>query len=91
MFRSEIYILDDIMSALDANVGAFITEETIIKQLKSKTVVLVTHGLQYLKYADYIYVIDKGAILTEGSFEEIRESELYTKFLELEEVKPTNN
>ena len=74
------------MSALDANVGAFITEETIIKQLKSKTVVLVTHGLQYLKYADYIYLIDQGVVTKEGSFKDIRESELYTKFLELEEV-----
>ena len=79
------------MSALDANVGAFITEETIIKQLKSKTVVLVTHGLQYLKYADYIYIVDQGAILKEGSFEVIKQSELYTKFLELEEVNPKIN
>ena len=74
------------MSALDVNIGAFITEETIIKQLRSKTVVLVTHGLQYLKHADYIYVVDQGQIINEGSFEVVRQSELYTKFIELEEV-----
>ena len=79
------------MSALDANVGAFITEETIIKQLRSKTVVLVTHGLQYLKYADYIYIVDEGEIVKEGSFEVIRESELYNKFMELEEVNLLTN
>ena len=87
MFSSEIYIFDDVMSALDANVGAFITQETIIKQLRKKTVVLVTHGLQYVRYADYIYLVDQGEIYSEGTFEEIRNSELYTKFLELENVK----
>ena len=75
------------MSALDANIGAFITEETIIKQLRTKTVVLVTHGLQYLKSADYIYVVDGGQIVEEGSFEKIKDTELYKKFMELEDVR----
>lgn len=59
------------MSALDANVGAFITEETIMKKLADKTVVMITHGLQYLKHSDYIYVLDEGEMLLEGSFEEV--------------------
>ena len=74
------------MSALDANVGAFIMEETIIKELRAKTVVLVTHGLQYLKSANYIYVVDGGEIVEEGSFEKIKSTELYQKFRELEQV-----
>jgi ATP-binding cassette subfamily C (CFTR/MRP) protein 1 len=81
----DIYIFDDIMSALDAKVGAFITEETIMKQLKGKTVILVTHGLQYLKYSDYIYVMEKGEVALEGGFEEVSGTELYLKFLELDE------
>ena len=66
------------MSALDANIGAFITRETIIEQLKSKTVVLVTNGLQYLQYADYIYLVDQGEIQSKGTFEDIRNTELYS-------------
>jgi ABC-type transport system involved in cytochrome bd biosynthesis fused ATPase/permease subunit len=75
------------MSALDAKVGAFITEETILKKLKDKTIIMVTHGLQYLKYSDYIYVMDEGEMLLEGSFDDVQSSELYQKFLELDEVR----
>ena len=74
------------MSALDGKIGAFISEETILKQLKDKTVILVTHGLQYLKHADYVYVMDQGSIQREGSFEEVQETELYQKFKEIEKV-----
>lgn len=62
-------------------------EETILGQLKGKSVVMVTHGLQYLKYTDYIYVMDEGKIKLEGDFSKIKETELYTKFLELDEVR----
>jgi ABC-type bacteriocin/lantibiotic exporter with double-glycine peptidase domain len=75
------------MSALDAKVGSFITEETILKQLKGKTIILVTHGLQYLKYSQYIYVMDEGKIPLQGTFDEVQNTELYLKFLELDEVK----
>lgn len=61
-------------------------EETILKQLKGKTVILATHGLQYLKYSDYIYVLDEGEIKVEGDFDAVKSSELYEKFLELDEV-----
>ena len=74
------------MSAVDGKIGAFISEETILKQLKDKTVILVTHGLQYLKHADYIYVMEDGAIQQEGSFDEVKDTELYHKFQELEKV-----
>ena len=79
------------MSALDGKIGAFISEETILKQLKDKTVILVTHGLQYLKHADYIYVMDEGAVKQEGTFEEVKNTELYHKFQELEMVILANN
>jgi ABC-type transport system involved in cytochrome bd biosynthesis fused ATPase/permease subunit len=82
----DTYIFDDVMSALDAKVGAFITEETILKQLKNKTVILITHGLQYLRHSDYIYVMDEGKFILQGKFEDVQKSELYLKFLELDEV-----
>ena len=67
----ETYIFDDVMSALDAKVGSFIMEETILRQLKGKTVLLVTHGLQYLKYSDYIYVMDEGKMILQGKFQDV--------------------
>ena len=81
--RPDVYIFDDILSALDGTIGAFITEETILGQLKDKTVIMVTHGLQYLRYSDYIYVMDEGKIIQEGSFKDVEGSELYQKFLQL--------
>ena len=77
------------MAALDGKIGAFITEETIMKQLKGKTVILVTHSLQYLKYSDFIYVMEQGEIAEKGDFEKIRNTELYQKFMKLGEVKLT--
>lgn len=85
--RPDIYVLDDVLSALDSKVGSYIMEETILGVLKGKTIILVTHGLQYLKYSDKIYVMDKGKIMIDGQFDDIQESELYLKFLELDEVR----
>lgn len=45
--------------------------------------------MQYLKFADYIYVMDEGRIVDEGEFEDIKDrgiGGLYEKFLELDEV-----
>ena len=85
-FSADIYIFDDLLSALDGKVGTFITEETILRELKDKTVILVTHGLQYLKYCDYIYVMDDGKFVTQGKFQEVRQTELYNKFMDLDQV-----
>jgi len=40
-----------------------------------------------LQFSDYIYVLEKGAVEMEGTFDEIKGSELHVKFQELEEVK----
>lgn len=51
---------------------------------KDKTRVLVTHALQYMKYMDYIYFMENGEILHEGTYEEIQRSDkfkqIYKKF-----------
>ena len=52
---------------------------------------LVTHGLQYLKHSDYIYVMDEGKMMLQGRFEDVQGSELYKKFEELDEVGSGGN
>ena len=54
--HSDLVILDDPLSALDAHVGAKLFEKGIQKFLggADRTVVLITHHLQYLKDADLV-------------------------------------
>ena len=66
---AEILIFDDILSAVDAHVGAFVFKETIKKYLKKKTILLITHSLYYLKHTDRILLFDNGYIIKKGTFE----------------------
>uniref|UniRef100_A0A669CMY6 Cystic fibrosis transmembrane conductance regulator n=1 Tax=Oreochromis niloticus TaxID=8128 RepID=A0A669CMY6_ORENI len=54
---ADIYILDDPLSAVDAEVGRHLFEQCICGLLKNKLRILVTHQLQYLKAADQIVVL----------------------------------
>lgn len=68
---SDILLLDDILSAVDIHVGVLIVKQCLMRYRKDKTRVLVTHALQYMKYMDYIYFMENGEILHEGTYEEI--------------------
>uniref|UniRef100_A0A671RXV6 Multidrug resistance-associated protein 4 n=1 Tax=Sinocyclocheilus anshuiensis TaxID=1608454 RepID=A0A671RXV6_9TELE len=52
-----IYLLDDPLSAVDAEVGRHLFEQCICGILKDKPRILVTHQLQYLKAANQILVL----------------------------------
>uniref|UniRef100_A0A3Q2TB68 Cystic fibrosis transmembrane conductance regulator n=1 Tax=Fundulus heteroclitus TaxID=8078 RepID=A0A3Q2TB68_FUNHE len=54
---ADIYLLDDPLSAVDAEVGRHLFEQCICGLLKTKPRILVTHQLQYLKAADQILVL----------------------------------
>lgn len=41
------------------------------RYLSDKTVVLVTHQIQFIKFVDQIIIMDKGKILAEGCFEDL--------------------
>ncbi|KAG7234392.1 hypothetical protein INR49_004821, partial [Caranx melampygus] len=54
---ADIYLLDDPLSAVDAEVGKHLFEQCICGLLKNKCRVLVTHQLQHLRAADHIVVL----------------------------------
>ncbi|XP_071985544.1 ATP-binding cassette sub-family C member 2-like [Engystomops pustulosus] len=67
---TDIYILDDPLSAVDAHVGKHIFEKVVGPKglLKNKTRVLVTHGVSFLKHAHEIVVLVGGSVTERGSY-----------------------
>ncbi|XP_029781036.1 multidrug resistance-associated protein 9 [Suricata suricatta] len=69
----EIYLLDDPLSAVDAHVGKHVFEECIKKMLSGKTIVLVTHQLQFLESCDEVILLEDGEICEKGTHKELME------------------
>ncbi|XP_022095164.1 multidrug resistance-associated protein 5-like [Acanthaster planci] len=70
----EIYLLDDPLSAVDTHVGKHIFSECIEGALKGKTILFVTHQLQYLKCCDRIILMKDGRIVEDGTHNKLMES-----------------
>ena len=72
---SDIYLLDDPLSAVDSHVGKHIFDHVIGPQglLAKKTRILVTHGLTHLKVMDEIIVITDGKISERGTYQDLLE------------------
>uniref|UniRef100_A0A8C3KTC7 ATP binding cassette subfamily C member 8 n=1 Tax=Chrysolophus pictus TaxID=9089 RepID=A0A8C3KTC7_CHRPC len=70
-------LLDDPFSALDIHLSDHLMQEGILKMLREdkRTVVLVTHKLQYLPHADWIIAMKDGYIQREGTLKDIQKSE----------------
>ncbi|KAK1341987.1 hypothetical protein QTO34_016739 [Cnephaeus nilssonii] len=54
---ADIYLLDDPLSAVDAEVGRHLFQQCICQTLHEKITILVTHQLQYLKAASQILIL----------------------------------
>uniref|UniRef100_A0AAQ4Q2Y6 Multidrug resistance-associated protein 4 n=1 Tax=Gasterosteus aculeatus aculeatus TaxID=481459 RepID=A0AAQ4Q2Y6_GASAC len=83
---ADIYLLDDPLSAVDAEVGRHLFDECICGVLRKKPRILVTHQLQYLKAADQIVVLKQGQMVARGTYSELQGSGLdFTSLLKGEE------
>ncbi|XP_024119607.1 multidrug resistance-associated protein 4 [Oryzias melastigma] len=71
---ADIYLLDDPLSAVDAEVGRHLFEKCICGLLRRKPRVLVTHQLQYLKEADQIVILKEGHMVAKGTYTELLQS-----------------
>ena len=71
--KSDVVLLDDPLSAVDAHVGKALLEKCFTNggPLDGKTRILVTHALHVLPQADYIYVIENGVITEQGTYQVI--------------------
>uniref|UniRef100_A0A8D2NWD7 ATP-binding cassette sub-family C member 9 n=1 Tax=Zosterops lateralis melanops TaxID=1220523 RepID=A0A8D2NWD7_ZOSLA len=79
--NTNIVFLDDPFSALDIHLSDHLMQEGILKFLQEdkRTLVLVTHKLQYLPHADWIIAMKDGMVLREGTLKDIqnKDVELY--------------
>ncbi|WP_457622485.1 ABC transporter ATP-binding protein [Persephonella sp.] len=77
----KIVILDESTSALDTQ-----TEYRLFKALQNylreKTTIIIAHRLSTVQQADYIYVLDRGKIVEEGTHEQLMKEEgLYNEYM----------
>lgn len=80
--RSDIILLDDVLSAVDAKVGKRIVDECILGVLRKKTVVLATHQLSLIESADKIVFLNGDGTIDVGTSESLRRSnEAFQKLL----------
>ncbi|GFO41988.1 multidrug resistance-associated protein 4 [Plakobranchus ocellatus] len=87
-FDGDVILLDDPLSAVDANVGRHIFQRCILDLLAEKTVILVTHQLQYLKQVDRIVVLRDGCIHDIGTYDELKSRGTDMKVLTSTEEHP---
>lgn len=68
----DIYLFDDVLSAVDSRVGKFIMDECIINKLNGKTRILATHQLSLIEKASRIIFLGTDGSVDFGSVEELK-------------------
>ncbi len=85
----KVVIFDESTSALDTQTEFNLFNE-LQKFLKDKTTIIIAHRLTTIRQADYIYVLDKGKIVEEGTEQELMLKEcIYNNFISKEKVNTT--
>ncbi|OMJ65976.1 hypothetical protein SteCoe_37344 [Stentor coeruleus] len=69
---ANVYLLDDPLSAVDPEVANYIFDHCIKGMLKNKTVILVTHQVQFMSQADNILVLNNGTLAFYGSYKDLK-------------------
>lgn len=79
----DIILMDDPISALDANVKKQIFENVFVGALKSKTRVLVTHAVDFIHLVDEIILIKDGRVILQGHFEDVKDHPYITQLKQI--------
>ncbi|KAF2142975.1 uncharacterized protein K452DRAFT_225985 [Aplosporella prunicola CBS 121167] len=71
--RADIYLLDDVLSAVDQHVGRHIIDNVLGPNglLSSRTRVLATNSIPVLMEANFIALVREGRIIERGTYEQL--------------------
>ncbi|KAK4395155.1 ABC transporter C family member 8 [Sesamum angolense] len=68
---ADIYLLDDPFSAVDAHTAATLFNDCVMTALAKKTVILVTHQVEFLSNVNNILVVEGGQVTQSGNYKEL--------------------
>ncbi|RLM00925.1 hypothetical protein CFD26_108711 [Aspergillus turcosus] len=71
--RADIYLLDDVLSAVDQHVGRHIINKVLGRNglLSGKTRILATNAIPVLKEADFIALLRNKTLVEKGTYEQL--------------------
>ena len=79
--KADIYLLDDPLSAVDTHVARHLFKHCIKHFLGDKSVILVTHQLQFVQLCDKVCLQCNGSIIYDGEFKGMQNYSEATQFL----------
>jgi ATP-binding cassette subfamily C (CFTR/MRP) protein 1 len=87
--RADIYLLDDVLSAVDSHVGRHLIDNVLGPKglLRSKTRILATNSIPVLPQSDFICMLQNGEIVEKGTYRQL----MAMKGMVWELVKSTNS
>ncbi|CAF3676748.1 unnamed protein product, partial [Rotaria sordida] len=87
-----LLLLDEATSALD-NISEKIVQEALDRACKGRTTIVIAHRLNTIRNADYIYVLDNGRVIEEGTHETLMTNEggKYRTMVKSQQMKSIND
>jgi len=88
----DIYLFDDPISSLDADVGKKVFMDCFMNYLQEKTRILATHNINYLSFFDrIIWLGNNKQIIFDGKFEVLKDQVFYKEYIKDKLKNETKN
>ncbi|KAH8290983.1 hypothetical protein KR054_007655 [Drosophila jambulina] len=85
--QADIYLFDDPLAAVDAQVGKLLMDKCFHRLLAGKMRILITHHVQLLKSVDHLLLLEAGNLTQQGSYEQLKDIITRHAALDLEAIE----